>query len=149
MMNRYTQSGATLVEVLIAFAILSFSLLSLLHFESRFTHNSNVSEQRAQAILLGQQKLEELRNKMHTNTSNASLPVDVQSGEHSEIINHTELNTNTHYRIDWKVIDDTSRDYKTINLVVSWQDRNGTAYEVKLDTMIANFNINDVYNIYR
>lgn len=119
--------GASLIEVLIAFAVLALGITSVVSFQGTLTQNSDHSKARTEAANYGEKKLEELRNF----TSLAGFDAYASGSDTVTGTNHTYTRT-------WTVT--TGTDYKTIALNVTWPDKSGVATTnttVKLNTVIA------------
>ena len=119
--------GASLIEVLIAFAVLALGITSVVSFQGTLTQNSDHSKARTEAANYGEKKLEELRNY----TTLAGFDAYASGSDTVTGTNHTYTRT-------WTVTSGT--DYKTIALEVTWPDKTGSATnntKVKLNTIIA------------
>src|SRR5665647_2333889 len=60
--RRHKQTGFTIVEALIALAVMGFGLLSLASMQLKLAGTGDVARQRTEAIRLAEQKIEELRS---------------------------------------------------------------------------------------
>jgi prepilin-type N-terminal cleavage/methylation domain-containing protein len=60
--RRNRQQGFTLIEVMVAFAVLAFGLLAIGSFQAKLVSGSGYSKARAEAVAIAQQKLDEIRS---------------------------------------------------------------------------------------
>jgi len=108
--------GFTLIEVLVALVILSFSLLALAGLMVTTTKNNAFGGHMTEAATFAQDKLEELRAIKWENLFDGNN-TDQQGGS-----------TGINYTRNWKVT--TNGSLKTITIDVNWNDR--TPHSIKL-----------------
>lgn len=133
--RRRRQAGASLVEALIAFLVLSVGLVGSARLHGQLRLNTDIARQRSEALRLAQADIESLR----AFTALASGP----SGPgYADIVAHaaslgagTVPNTNTRFELEREVVADDG--YRSAALTVSWLDRSGQAHQVKLQSVIA------------
>lgn len=101
--------GFTLIEVLVAMVILSFSLLALAGLMVTTTKNNAFGGHMTEAATFAQDKLEELRAIKWENLIDGNS-TDQQGGS-----------TGINYTRNWNVA--TSGVLKTITISINWQDR--------------------------
>lgn len=104
-----TRCGFTLLEVMIALAVLSIGLLGLSAMQMVAVKGTAFSSEMTYASMLAQQKLEELKNCDY---------YSLNPGTHSEA--QTDGRGFT-YALDWTVTPHESLTMKTVVLDVSWQ----------------------------
>jgi type II secretion system protein I len=120
-LNYLTKSrGFTLVEVLVALVILSFSLLALAGLMVTTTKNNSFGSNMTEAATFAQDKLEELR---------AMRWDDIPEGTSSD---QKSGSTGINYRRNWNVA--TKDVLKTIAISINWQDR--TDHSIKLTSVL-------------
>lgn len=125
-------AGFALLEVLVTLLILAGGLLALSKFQGTLMQNSSVARQRTEAVMLGQQKIEDLRSFEVMSTATGKLAyADIATG--SDSISAT---TATFTR-SWTVTANTNPTYKNITMAVSWSDSRGAAQSVTLGSMIS------------
>ena len=112
-LNHRGQSGFTILEVLIAIAVLSIGLLSISMMQAHFTSGNSQSRQMIRATDIAMNQMEVLANL--TNLGDARLNV----GNHTSTVGDYERN----YTLSWNVVDNGDRTL-SINIAVSWQDGN-------------------------
>ncbi len=121
-MNYLTKSnGFTLVEVLVAIIILSFSLLALAGLMVTTTKNNSFGTNMTEAATFAQDKLEELR---------AMRWDDISEGPSSD---QKSGSTGISYTRNWNVAKDDV--LKTIAISINWQDR--TNHSIKLTSVLS------------
>lgn len=128
------QSGISLIEAMVALAVMAFGTLAVLGVQTSLRLNADVSKQRNEAVRMAQEALEAARGFDSVATyddmlSVDSAPVTVYDG------------SNAAYQIQ-TVIEDAREagieepQRKTISVVVTWEDRTGTQQSVRLNTAI-------------
>jgi prepilin-type N-terminal cleavage/methylation domain-containing protein len=123
-LNYLTKSnGFTLVEVLVALIILSFSLLALAGLMVTTTKNNSFGSKMTEAATFAQDKLEELR---------AMRWKDIPEGTNSDPVPKTG-STGTDYTRIWKV--KTDGILKTITISINWKDR--TNHSISLTSVLS------------
>jgi type II secretion system protein I len=120
-LNYLTKSnGFTLVEVLVAIIILSFSLLALAGLMVTTTKNNSFGTNMTEAATFAQDKLEELR-AMRWDDISEGTSSDQKSGS-----------TGINYTRNWNVAKDDV--LKTIAISINWQDR--ANHSIKLTSVL-------------
>ena len=121
-MNLLVKSkGFSLIEVLVALVILSFSLLALAGLMVTTTKNNASGNHVTEAATFAQDKLEELRAIKWENLFEGNN-TDQQPGS-----------TGISYTRDWNV--KTNGSLKTITINVNWNDR--TAHSIRLVSVLS------------
>ena len=113
--------GFTLIEVLVALVILSFSLLALAGLMVTTTKNNSFGSHMTEAATFAQDKLEELRAIKWENLIDGNN-TDQQGGS-----------TGINYTRNWNVT--TNGSLKTITINVNWNDR--TAHSIRLVSVLS------------
>ena len=113
--------GFTLIEVLVALVILSFSLLALAGLMVTTTKNNSFGGHMTEAATFAQDKLEELRAIKWENLIDGNN-TDQQGGS-----------TGINYTRNWNVT--TNGSLKTITINVDWNDR--TAHSIRLVSVLS------------
>ena len=137
MMNRrQSQRGASLLEALIAFLLLSLGMLGMVRLQAHLRLDADLSRQRSEAVRLAQQDIETERafaslaaapnQRSYASIVSATLNVDPSSG----------YTTNTSYTVDRRIADNPGLATKTASVTVSWADRGGTTRSLAVDAMI-------------
>jgi prepilin-type N-terminal cleavage/methylation domain-containing protein len=102
-------NGFTLIEVMIALIILSFSLLALAGLMVTTTKNNSFGSHMTEAATFAQDKQEELR-AIRWDTVNEGTNSDLYNGS-----------TGTNYTRNWGVV--TNGSLKTVTITINWQDK--------------------------
>ncbi len=123
------RQGFTLIEVLIALAILTVGLLAAAKMQISAIQGNYFSNNTSTALSLAEQKMEDLLGKTYTDAAVG----DTQAGNNTNLSSlvtkdHEELNVNEEgvvgggiYHRVWNVADDTPiTDTKTITILVTW-----------------------------
>ncbi|KGJ88253.1 type IV pilus modification PilV family protein [Thalassotalea sp. ND16A] len=148
-MNFMKNSGFSLVEVLVSLVILSTGLLTMATFHSSVISDSNDNKNRGEAIVLAQERLEQMRNfsdlapdeeafeqqfPASTEFANATR----HSGVNALFIRQEKItdNDNTKFisvQVSWKTTADVS-EYVTLETELTWHS---TSLSGNLDTSAA------------
>ncbi len=122
--------GITLVEALVAFALMAVGLLALIRAQAGLRLEADITRQRAEAVRIAQQDLESLRDYTtisdYDSTVVAAGPTEVQA-----------LDTNTVYRLSRVVDEAAATRARIVSVTVDWTDRRGQAQSLTLRTVIA------------
>lgn len=105
------QTGFSMLEVLIAIAVLSIGLLAISMMQAHFTDGNSQSRQMIRATDIAMNKIEALANITDL------AHVDLNPGNHTVIINDYERN----YTLSWNVTDNGDRTL-SFTVTVSWQN---------------------------
>lgn len=129
-------NGYSLIEVLIAFVVLSLGISSIVSFQGRLTHDSGYAKLRTEAANLGQVKLEEFRNYKNLAAFDAiTTGTDTIGPAGANVV---VANLTTTFTRSWTITNGTNN--KAVVIEVSWPDTHGglTQYSrIKLNTVIA------------
>jgi len=126
------KSGQTLIEVLVTVLIIAVGVIALIRFQGYLAYQSSLTQQYADAEILAISKIESLRDfEVRTTTSGYNAYSDITSGSQNSTVG------NTTYTISWVVTDNTSPDYKVLNVTVSWTDIRSASQSVNIITRIA------------
>ena len=110
--KRATQSGFTMVEVMVALGILAFGILAVASMQTSSLSGTNTAHRVTEATTVAMDKVEDLMMLAYTDA-------DLANGTHGP-----EYDGSGTYRIDWTVNADAPvESTKTINVVVQWQQR--------------------------
>ena len=127
-------SGFTLIEVMLAILILAFGMMAMALLQVTAIRGGSFSNQMTQASILGQDKIEELKNTDYSSIVNGS---DTKVGGNG--VTYTRA---------WTVTESdppgtpsgtpvpSSKKMKTINLTVSWTGPQGNAHSVQFSTIV-------------
>lgn len=138
-MRRLHQRGVSLVEALVAMAVMAFGMLAVVGLQVTLRTNGDVSKQRAEAVRIAQQSIEDWR---------AFTAVEVTAGvvDYQDLVSDGPVNvaginatyartrTVTAWPSTWP---GGSPPMKTLAVAVAWEDRNGQAQTVLLNSVIS------------
>ena len=133
----HRQRGTTLLEALIAFLVLSLGILTIGRVQTHLRLGSDIARQRAEAVRLGQEELENLR-------AFSVIAASAGARSYAEIAGRTLLidadagyATNTRYRLTRSVQAAANVDAKDVSVDVAWSDRSGQDQHVTLHSVVA------------
>ena len=140
------QEGYTLVEILIAIAILAFGLLAVATMQVRAIKTNAIASGISQGLTLGQAKVEELMNLAYSAISDTDLDGTDEDADDDGIdddggnfgLNDTGGDSdneepNGRYTIYWNVaVNEPVISSKTIRVIVTWTEK-GRNKRIKLD----------------
>ena len=111
-----TQTGFTLLEVMIAIAILSFGILAIASMQTSSIYGNSVANRLTEGTSWAGNKMEELLTIPDTNAG-------LSSGHHGP---ETVMSGVSRYEVNWEVIDSVDpsnplEDAKLIIVTVTWQ----------------------------
>jgi len=130
------QRGATLLEALVAFLVLSLGMLSMARLQNQLRQHADVARQRSEAVRLAQEDLEGLRAFSTISAGGGAAFDDIASGTRGvAALNQQALNTRYELRRD--VSSGDSARLKAATVTVAWADRSGDAQQVVIDSVIA------------
>jgi Tfp pilus assembly protein PilV len=136
--QRFTR-GISLIEAVVALAVMAFGMLAYVGLQSSLRFNSDVAKQRSEAVRIAQQAIEEWRSYAQIE------PVDVIT-DYADLATSgpttiSPADSNTVFTLNRTVTSaGTTPDappMKTLAAEVVWQDRNGDWQRVRLSTTIA------------
>jgi len=134
-----TQQGIGLIEVLITTVVVSAGLLAVASLQSGFMSSSGESKIRAEARVLAEQKIEELRNNINQAGYNA-IPGSASPGTTVQDAGNPIAGANASFTRTWTITDvnpflTTSPQRKNISAMVAW-DGNGDGDSTDADEKV-------------
>ena len=134
--------GVSLIEALVALAVMAFGMLSLVGVQATLRLNSDVSKQRAEATRIATEEIESLRQFRTLRPVNGQLnpswdeivsrTVEVQPGDTGNTT-FTMVRTVTDGTVDLVA----GLNHKLVQVQVRWQDRANTRQSVEIDAVVA------------
>jgi Tfp pilus assembly protein PilV len=125
--------GVSLVEAMVALAVMAFGMLAVVGVQSTLRLNADVAKQRSEATRIAQETVEALRSFTAVDGAGGYTESIVNSGP----IAVQGLVTNTTYTVQRDVVTYTDPPAKALRVTVRWSDRAGAAQEVALASAIA------------
>lgn len=131
--NPRLSRGVSLVEAMVALAIMGFGMLAVVGVQATMRLNADIAKQRSEATRVGQERMEALR---------AFTAIDTGANQYTSIAsagaqNVAGLTTNTTYRISQAVVDYVDPPSKALTVTVAWNDRTDQTQQVVLRSVIA------------
>ena len=118
------QKGWLFVDILIAAALISIALVSIVNAYGYLPKVSNYNQRYNEALMLAKTEMETLRLKDNTSASSFSLPADKTVTSNN--------NANFTYSVSFTTINPTTT-LRPIRISVSWTDLNHRTQVVRLD----------------
>jgi len=147
--SRHQQLGFTIVEALVALAIMGFGILGLAGLQAALSRNADVAKQRTEAMRLAQEKIEQFRSYTGIATTASVASQSIASAPWNSswdgnwntlpsASGNDSITTNAVYTRTWNLSsaasDPAMRDV-TVN--VEWVDRASEPASVSLSTVVA------------
>lgn len=125
------QCGIGLIESLLIVLFVAIGIVGIIKFQHVLSYSSNTTQQQADATQIAISQIESLRDFQTLNsTTGYTAYDDIASGTATKTVG------NTSFSLSWTVTNTASPAYKTINMVVSWQDRFGSNQTIQLTTIV-------------
>lgn len=133
--NPRLSRGVSLVEAMVALAIMGFGMLAVVGVQATMRLNADIAKQRSEATRIAQESMENLRAFMVIDTTAGSTAfADIASAGAQNVAG---LTTNTTYRISRAVVDYANPPSKALSVTVAWNDRTDQQQQVVLRSVIA------------
>ncbi|CAM2917780.1 MULTISPECIES: type IV pilus modification PilV family protein [Vibrio] len=135
MQNRNKQSGFSLVEVMITFALIGVSALGLIKLQAYIEQRADYALHSIKALNVAEQRLEWFRTR-----GSRAAHMRVRTPDYDRNIASYVCNEDPVYKVSWDVHEpNPTLAVKTITMEVSWFDRNGSKQTVSLQTMLSKY----------
>lgn len=131
---RRARRGISLIEALVAMAIMAFGMLGVLGLQSTLRASADLSKQRSEATRLAQERVEDWRSfSVVPVTTGVKSYASIPAG--TTIENLGSFVSNASYTRTSVVTETPTQ--KTLRVDVSWEDRAGTTQNVRLFSVVA------------
>jgi len=122
--------GVSLVEAIVAMAVMAFGMMAIVGLQSTLRSNSDIAKQRSEAVRIAEEAIETARafSLMAGYNNIGALVVDP--------VPLDQATTNAVYKLTRTVVD-TAQGMKSIQVEVAWVDRSGLPQSVMLNSVIA------------
>src|SRR5512138_3092240 len=125
--------GVSLIEAMVALAVMAFGMLAVVGVQSTLRLNADVAKQRSEATRIAQERIESQR---------AFTTIEGPGGYEQMIVDAgptpvADLATNTTYTVRSVVATSADPPGKVLRVTVSWNDRAGDPQQVVLVSTIA------------
>ena len=136
--NRF-QRGVSLVEALVAFAVLAFGMLGVVGMQSTMRSNADMARQRAEAVRLAQDSMEEWRGFTTLDTTANHMAYQDIAGESTRSVQGTNATYTVSRRAlaDADVAGTVTPDRRGVVVDVTWLDRVSQAQLVRLSSAVS------------
>ncbi len=130
--------GVSLVEAVVALAIMAFGMLSLVGVQTTLRMNNDLAKQRSEATLIATEEMEKLRNYVTLEAVQASPGTSWNEIAGRTVAAYVPLQSigNTTYRVERRVLEIADIRQKLISVEVSWPDRVGVTQRIALNSLI-------------
>lgn len=130
-----TQRGVSLVEAIVAMAVMAFGMLAIVGLQATMRLNSDIAKQRGEAVRIAQEAIEDWRAFSVIDTVGGRLAyADIGTAAPAVVNGYT---TNTEYTLTLTVADAPVVGLKAVRASVAWMDRAGQNQTVALSSLIA------------
>ncbi|MDF1655203.1 MAG: hypothetical protein P1U34_08840 [Coxiellaceae bacterium] len=134
-------AAVSLIEVLVALAVLSIGIVALMKFQANITTDRLISAQQAEALSLARGMMGETRHDQ--NHFLTEIPGGPSFGEPVSG-SSTHIAGTTTYTLSRVIVDNATPEYKQITVTVSWTDPKGVTRNVTIGSKIASVDPNKV-----
>lgn len=134
--------GISLIEALVALAVMAFGTLSVLGVQGSLRLNADVARQRSEALRIAQFEIENAREAAHTLADFVALddsgPTEVVGATGDTVYQRTVAVATPSAGVDDDDVElDVERPrYKSVTVSVAWTDRTGQAQAIQLNTSV-------------
>ena len=146
MKTQQRESGVSLIEALVALAIMAFGMLGVIGMQATLRYNADVSKQRSEAVRLAQEEIERWRNFSVLATTPPTTPPTYAFEDIASVAAATvtlPASANASYTLTTTVAPAVAGDplLKNVSVTVNWLDRRAESstdlQAVTLTTVIA------------
>ncbi|MFT3816962.1 MAG: prepilin-type N-terminal cleavage/methylation domain-containing protein [Rubrivivax sp.] len=130
---RHRLRGISLIEALVALAVMAFGMLGIVGIQASLRNNADVARQRAEAVRIADEVIESARAYSVVNTTTGKQAYqDITAGATTT----TVAGTNASFTKTVTITDSADFRFKTLNVKMSWLDRTNATQEVQLTSVI-------------
>ena len=137
-MTPFPRCGVSLIEALVALAVMSFGMMALLGVQTTMRFNSDVARQVTEATRLASEEIEQVRlfDEVATVAGQANPSWDELDSRSLSSVTLPGDTSNTGYSLVRLVRTPAGTTHKVVEVTVSWTDRNNEARSVRLNTVV-------------
>jgi Tfp pilus assembly protein PilV len=129
--------GVSLVEAMVALAVMAFGMLAVVGVQSTLRLNADIAKQRSEATRIAQENLEHNRAFAVIDTADAAPGQTAWAGIVDGTFTVTPETSNTTYTVQRVVATYADPPAKALSVTVRWNDRSGQSQSLTLSTAIA------------
>ena len=129
------QRGVTLIEALVALLVMALGMLAFAGLHSRLRLNSDTGRQRAEAVRLAEEDLENLRAFNSLANYDATVVTGTLASK-STFASDIQTTQNATYSISRSVVNTSDR-MRQLRVIYQWLDRSGASQQVVLRSTVA------------
>lgn len=129
--SRKSNLGTSLVEALVALAVMAFGMLAVVGIQATLRSNADVAKQRSEAVRMAQEAMETART-FSAIDNNGGAVAYAGIGARDEAVD----GSNTSFTMTQVVTPRTNPDRKEVRITVAWTDRSGLPQQVELNGII-------------
>lgn len=135
--TRATQRGVSLIEAIVAMAVMAFGMIGIVGLQSTLRQNADVAKQRSEAVRIAEEAIEQWRafSIMGATAGATSGYASIQTPTDQVIAADATNKFNTTFTLQRTV--GNLAGLKSLRAQVSWVDRTGQAQSIVLDSIIA------------
>jgi Tfp pilus assembly protein PilV len=127
--------GVSLIEALVALVVIAVGMLALAQVQIQLRLNADLSRQRAEAVRIAQEDMENWRAFSRlTTTAGKVAYADIVSQARTAVTG--QANTNTTYFLTRSVTVNATPGYKAMKVTVDWTTRTGATESIVVDSLI-------------
>jgi len=135
--------GVSLIEALVAMAVMAFGMLALVGVQATMRMNNDLSKQRTEATRIATEEIERLRGFLIRDADNTAPGTSWEEIDSRSLDGYSPPDGigNATYQVTRTVRTDAATVglRKIVSVVVQWTDRTGTSQSVTLDSVIAGY----------
>lgn len=133
--RRRAAFGTSLVEAVVALAVMAFGMLAVVGIQSTLRLNADVAKQRSEAVRIAQEAMEAARSfgAIEAPAAGQTAYADLDTIAGQAVNGYT---TNTTFTLTRSVTTQTTPPRKELSVRVAWTDRNGEAQAVELNSIV-------------
>lgn len=133
--SRSGMRGTSLIEAVIAMAVMAFGMLAVVGIQSTLRLNADIAKQRSEAVRIAQEAMEAARgfSAIDNPEEQQTAYADIASAVTSSVDGYT---TNTTFVLRQTVVEHTQPPRKDVRVRVDWTDRNGELQGIELNSIV-------------
>ena len=135
--NRNTPRGFSLIESLIALALVAFGLLTLVGVNAKLARSEDFARQQAEAARLAQAKIEDMRSFTQITVAAGVVAWDSLAGGTDTLSASADYETKTSFTRTWRLLGAHADPMRNVQVLVSWTDRGGNAQSLNYSSAIS------------